>query len=120
METQKVKHHYHSLWKRAVPSLSLVVFVMLIGTLGIHFLEGYSLIDAFYFMSMIATAQGTAQIPQTAAGKIFVSLMAFVSVGSVVAALVFLLGPFAGRLVKVGFEKFEEEMIHRKGEEGKK
>ncbi len=91
-------------------SFVLVASVMLVGTVGMHHLEKLSYLDAFYFMSMIATAQGPALAPVTVAGKIFASLMAFVSVGSVVAALGFLFGPFFGKLCKVGFEKLEQEL----------
>ena len=83
---------------------------MAMGTFGMHWIEKLSYIDAFYFMSMIATAQGPTFTPVTAAGKIFASLMAFLSVGFVVAALGFLFGPFFGKLIKVGVEKFEHEV----------
>lgn len=103
------RHHYHSPWRRGAYSLALVASVMTVGTLGLHALEGESLLDAFYVMSMIATAQGPATTPATAAGKLFLSLMAFVSVGSVIAALGFLFGPFFGQLWTIGKERMEEE-----------
>lgn len=103
-------HHYRSATKRAIFSFLLVVSVMLIGTFGFHRIEGYSYVDSFYFMSMIATSQGAPVVPHTTAGKIFESFMAFFSVGTVVAALGFLLGPFFGKLWKIGVEKIEEEL----------
>lgn len=103
-------HHYRSTTKRAAFSFLLVATVMSIGTLGIHKIERYTLIDSFYFMSMIATAQGPPFAPATTAGKLFASFMAFLSVGTVVAALGFLLGPFFGKLWKIGVEKLEEEI----------
>ena len=106
----KHRHHYHSLAKRAMFSFGLVATVMLIGTIGIRLFEGSSYLDAFYFMSMIATAQGPSVVPQTAAGKIFTAFMAFVSVGSVTAATGFLLGPFFGRLWRIGAIKMEEDL----------
>ena len=109
---KQIKHHYHSPLKRGIASFLLVFLVMLIGTTGIHLIEHLSYVDAFYFMSMIATAQGPTYSPVTAEGKIFTSIIAFISVGSVVAALGFLFGPFFGKLWKVGVEKFEEEMEH--------
>ena len=72
-------------------------------------------VRAWYFMSMLATAQGPAAAPQTAGGKLFASLMAFISVGTVVAALGFLFGPFFGQLWKIGVEtveEVEEEITH--------
>ncbi len=43
----------------------------------------------------------------TVAGKLFACLMAFVCVGTVVAALGFLFGPFLGQLWRVGVETIE-------------
>ena len=104
------RHHLHSPVKRGLWSFSLVAIVMLIGTVGVHHFEGLSYLDAFYFMSMIATAQGPVTIPHTPAGKLFVSCMAFISVGTVVAALGFLFGPFFGKLWRIGVEKMEDEL----------
>ena len=102
-------HHYRSPWKRGAYSLALVTMIMVIGVIGFHRIEGMSYVDAFYFMSMIATAQGPAATPVTPAGKIFASFMAFISVGTVIAALGFLFGPFFGTLWKIGVERLEEE-----------
>ena len=109
-------HHYHSPWRRGLFALALVAVVMVVGTLGMHALEGMSYLDAFYFMSMIATAQGPVVVPQTAWGKLFAAFMAFVSAGTVVAALGFLFGPFFTRLWKVSVRKLEEEerLVERK------
>ena len=106
----KRHHHYHSPWRRGLYSFLLVFSIMTVGTVGMHLIEGLSYLDAFYFMSMIATAQGPMLTPVTTAGKIFVSLMAFISVGTVVAALGFLFGPFFGKLWRIGHEHLEEEM----------
>ena len=109
------RHHYHSPLKRGAWSLLLVGSIMAVGTIGMHRLEGLSYLDAFYFMSMIATAQGPAAMPRTAAGKIFASLISFISVGCVVASLGFLFGPFFGQLWRVGVDKLEDELhqLHR-------
>jgi len=82
---------------------------MVVGTLGMHLIEKMSYLDAFYFMSLIATAQGPMVIPATPAGKLFTAFMAFISVGTVVASLGFLFGPFFGRLWRIGVERLEEE-----------
>ena len=111
----QVRHHLHSFRKRALYSFFLVSAVLVIGTVGMHLLEGYSYLDAFYFISMIATAQGPSVAPVTAAGKIFTAVIAFVSVGFVVAALGFLFGPLLGLLFRLGHERFEEEIKELKG-----
>ena len=102
--------HYHSATKRGIYSLLLVASVTAAGTIGMHLIEKFPWIDAFYFTTMIVTAQGPSSAPQTAAGKLFVAFLAFVSVGTVVAALGFFFGPFFGKLWKIGVEKFEEEI----------
>jgi len=104
--------HFRSPWKRGIFSLILVASILFVGTVGMHWLERMSYLDAFYFISMIATAQGPMVTPSTAAGKLFAALMAFVSVGSVVAALGFLFGPFFGRIWHIGIEHLEEDARH--------
>ena len=110
-QTMLTKHHrhYRSASKRGLFSFLIVTVVMTVGTFGMHFLEGLSYLDSFYFISMIATAQGPTLTPLTAAGKIFAALMSFVSVGAVVASLGFLFGPFLGQLWKIGVEVIEKE-----------
>jgi H+/gluconate symporter-like permease len=83
---------------------------MTVGTVGIHYFEGPPYINAFYFMSMLATAQGPPSAPATVAGKIFASIMAFISVGSIVAALGFLFGPFFGFVMRLEGERMEKEI----------
>ena len=56
--------------------------------------------------------------PVTVAGKIFSSILAFVSVGSLIAAFGFLFGPFMGKLWKIGVFKLEEEIRHLGGKKG--
>ncbi len=99
---QRPRSSHRSLFRRAAYSVSIVVAVLAFGTVVLHHVEGYSYIDAFYFMSMLATAQGPTVEPATTIGKIFVSIMAFVSVGSVIAALGFLFGPFLGKMALFG------------------
>ena len=102
-------HRYRSPWRRGFYAVLLITAVVGGGTVGMHRIEGMSYLDAFYFMSMVATAQGPAQVPATAAGKLFAALMAFVSIGTVVASLGFLFGPFFGKLWRIGVEHLEEE-----------
>lgn len=110
MEEKRHRHHpYHSLFRRAVYSVILVGSVLLVGTVGFHYIEHYSYVESFYFVSMLATAEGPASTPATGLGKIFASVIAFFSIGTVIFATAFLLGPFFGKLIKIGEEKFEDE-----------
>ena len=80
--------------------------------MGMHLIEGFALLDSFYFTSMILTGQGPVSelSVETGTGKIFVSLMAFISAGIVVASFGFLFGPFLGKLLHIGALKFEKEV----------
>ena len=99
-----------SVWVRAVYSIALIAAVELVGTEALHAIEGWSFLDSFYFTSFIATGQGPPGNlqPDNPLGKVFSSLLAFVSVGTVVTALLFVFGPFLGRVLRAGEEKLEE------------
>jgi len=99
-----------SFWVRAIYAFSLIATVVAVGTLAMHAIEGWSYLDSFYFTSFIATGQGPPGNLQPASdlGKAFSSVLAFVSVGTVITALLFLFGPFLGRVLKAGEERLEE------------
>ena len=99
-----------SIWKRAAYAMALIVAVVIIGTVAMHAIEGWSYLDSFYFTSFIATGQGPPGNlqPDSPLGKIFSSVLAFVSVGTVITALLFLFGPFLGRVFREGEERLEE------------
>jgi len=82
---------------------------MVVGTEGMVLLEGWTYVDAFYFMSLIATTQGPTKNPETDAGKIFASAIAFVAVGAVISSIAFLFGPLFGTLLKEGAVYIEKE-----------
>jgi len=109
-------HYSHrSIYHRALYALLLICSVMLFGTVAFHYVEGYSYINAFYFMSMLATAEGPTTIPVTVLGKLLASVLAFVSIGAVIFALGFIFGPFFGKLARSGeHEFFKEEKILKK------
>jgi hypothetical protein len=103
------RHPLSPFKRRTLYSIVLVVAVLAVGTEVMHLLEGWSYVDSFYFISLIATAQGPTAIPRTDIAKIFAALFAFVSVGAVLSALVFVFGPLLGTLAKIGFEYVEKE-----------
>ena len=108
--TRRTRRVPKSFLERAAYSLILIAAVVLMGTVVMHSIEGWSYLDSFYFTSMIATGQGPpANLdPQSAFGKVFTAVLAFVSVGTVISALLFLFGPFFGRVFRLGVEKIEE------------
>lgn len=114
-ESTRRKRRARSFWLRAVYSFALIVSIVLIGTVGMHSIEGWSYLDSFYFTSFLATGQGPPGnlVVNDTPGKIFSSILAFVSVGTVITALLFLFGPFLGRLLREGegrLEKIEKEL----------
>jgi voltage-gated potassium channel len=110
-----------SFWRRAIYSFLLIAAIVLIGTVSMHALEGWSYLDSFYFTSFIATGQGPPGnlVVNDAAGKIVASFLAFVSVGTVITALLFLFGPFLGSVIRAGEERVEEIEKEIEGKERK-
>ena len=106
---KRAHRHHHSLWRRGIYSVALLTVLLAIGTIGLHAFEGMGYLDAFYFMSMVATAQGPVLAPHTTGGKLFTAFMAFVSVGAVTAALGYLFGPFFTRIWRISVHKLEAE-----------
>jgi voltage-gated potassium channel len=98
-----------SFWVRAIYSVALIAAVVLGGTLAMHAIEGWTYLDSFYFTSFIATGQGPpGNLPvNDALGKIVSSLLAFISVGTVITALLFLFGPFLGAVLREGEHEIE-------------
>jgi biotin transporter BioY len=86
-------HLTKSARRRLVYALAGIVVVLAVGALGFHFIAGLDAVNSLYFESMLATGQGPPLTLTTDNAKIFASIMAFISVGSVVSALLFSVGP---------------------------
>ena len=95
--------------RRVAFAIATVILVVIVGTIGFHEIEGMGFVDALYFETMLATGQGPPLPLTTDAGKIFASIMAFVSVGSVLTTLVFTLGPILTQIWREGLERAEAE-----------
>jgi hypothetical protein len=104
-----IRHPLSPFKKRAFYSIAILALVMAIGTIGIMVLEGWDLVTSFYFISLLATAEGPAQAPMTVGGKIFASIMAFLSIGATISAITFTFGPLFGSILKEGFAYVESE-----------
>jgi len=77
--------------------------------LGFHEIEGMSWVNAIYFESMLATGQGPPIQLNTDSGKIFASVMGFVSVGTVFTTLVVTLVPIISQLWREGWDRVEKD-----------
>ena len=104
-----VRHPLSPFKKRAFFSILVLAIVMAIGTVGMMLLEGWDSVTSFYFMALLATAEGPALSPLTVAGKLFASLMAFISIGAAISAITFTFGPLFGSVLKEGFAYIEKE-----------
>lgn len=96
--------------RRILYSLLAIGLVLLIGTLGFFALTGSGWVDSFYFESMLATGQGPPFPLTSNSAKLFASLMAFVSVGTVISTLVLNLGPILAVWWREAVEHTEREL----------
>ncbi|HZW55648.1 MAG TPA: hypothetical protein VFF30_05105 [Nitrososphaerales archaeon] len=109
------EHPLSPISKRAAYATLAILLVMTIGTVGMRALTGWGWIDSFYFMAMLATAQGPSTAPPSFWAKIFAAFMAFVSVGTLITAVGVIFGPFLGYVFHKGV-MFAEKEIEREKE----
>ena len=96
-------------FRRAFYAITVVIVVLIVGTIGFHLIEGMDWVDSFYVESMIATGQGPPYAMATDPGKIFASIMAFVSVASVATSIFLTLGPIVIQMWREGVDRVERE-----------
>jgi hypothetical protein len=99
-----------------VYALSGIGVVLFAGALGFHLVAGLDAVDSVYFESMLATGQGPPFSLTSDGAKIFASIMAFVSVGSVVSTLLFAVGPVVRQVWHNSVVYVEEEVQELKNE----
>lgn len=102
--------HRRSILRRALLAISAVAAAEIIGTVGFHAIQGFDWVNSVYFESMLATGQGPPLTLTTDSAKVFASVMAFVSVGSSLSAVLFVLGPLLNRIWRVFVERVEHEV----------
>jgi hypothetical protein len=95
--------------RRLFYAVSSIVLVMVIGIVGFHQIEGMDWVNSFYFESMLATGQGPPLTLTTDSGKIFASVMGFVSVGTVFTSLVVTLAPIISQLWRESLVRVEKD-----------
>ncbi len=110
MSSRKRLVYTPSALRRVAYGISGIIIVMAVGTEGFHLIEGMNYVNSVYFESMLATGQGPPLTLTTSAGKIFASVMAFVSVSSVITTLVFSLGPILATVWRETLEHAETEV----------
>jgi len=90
-------------------AIAVLAVVLAIGTIGMMILEHWDPVTSFYFMALLATAEGPPEVPGSPQGKIFASVMAFFSIGAAISAITFTFGPLFGSILKEGFAYVEKE-----------
>ncbi|HTT44909.1 MAG TPA: hypothetical protein VMH38_02680 [Thermoplasmata archaeon] len=95
--------------RRLIWALVGIGVILVIGTVGFELVAGLSLVNAFYFESMLATGQGPPITLTSNGAKIFAAVMAFISVGSVVSTLLFAVGPVVRRFWREEVEHLEAD-----------
>ena len=111
-----LSHPLSPFTKRGLYGILILAAVLIVGTVGMMLIEGWGLVDSFYFMALIATAEGPAATPATSAGKVFAATMAFFSIGAAITAITFTFGPLFGTILRIGVryaEKEEEKLKNR-------
>jgi hypothetical protein len=115
------KHPLSPIARRSAWAILAIFIVMTIGTVGVKELTGSDWVYSFFFMSMIATGQGPPANNLTGAyAEIFVSIMAFVSVGTLITSIGVIFGPFFGYLFHKGVRFAEKEVEKLENETQKK
>jgi hypothetical protein len=104
-----VRHPLSPFKKRAFLAIVVLAIVMAIGTVGMMIIEQWDPVTSFYFMALLATAEGPPEVPGSPQGKIFASFMAFFSIGAAISAITFTFGPLFGSILKEGFAYVEKE-----------
>jgi len=73
-----------SFWWRVLRGTAVAAVVLVAGTVGYHFMEGWSLLDAFYMTVITVTTVGFGEThPLGASGRIFTIFLIFFGVGTV-------------------------------------
>lgn len=82
-------------------ALSLIVFSLLIGVLGYHFIGKLKLVDSFHMSSMILTGMGPVSDMKTTAAKLFSSFYALYSGIAFLSATAVFFSPIIHRFLHI-------------------
>jgi hypothetical protein len=114
-----IRHPLSPLAMRTLWALIAIFVIMIVGTVGIKELTGWHWVQSFYFMAMLATAEGPPETPPGIAASIFAAVMAFVSIGTLITAAGVIFGPYLGYLFHKGMafseKEFQKLEAERKG-----
>lgn len=95
------RHFLRRLSKYFLVALLLILFSLMIGVLGYHFIGKLSLVDSFHMSSMILTGMGPVVDMKTTAAKLFSSFYALYSGIAFLSATAVFFSPIIHRFLHV-------------------
>jgi len=88
---------YSSVVYKLWPILGLLTFILITGTLGFHFIEGWDLLDSFYMTLITITSIGYGEVhPLSVQGRVFDTCIIFLGVGTAAYAFAEIAGFIVG------------------------
>ena len=103
------RHPLSPFSRRGLQGLALFFGSIVAATLIMHLLEGWSLADSFYYITMLTTGEGPSNSPATLGGKLFASFYSIYSVALLLTTATLMFGPMVGYTLRRGVEFFEKE-----------
>ena len=107
---------YRRIFFHTLTAIAIIVFSLIIGILGYHFIEGLPWLDALLNASMILGGMGPVNPLHTAAGKIFASIYALYSGVIFLLTFAVIIAPVAHRLVHRFHLETEEDVVKEEEE----
>lgn len=101
---------YGRLFRYALFALLLIVFSVLIGTIGYHLLGNLGWIDSFHMACMILTGMGPVEQMKTNEAKLFSSFYALYSGVAFLSITAVFFAPIIHRLLHILHVEAEEDM----------
>jgi hypothetical protein len=105
------RHPLSPFSKRGLQALALFFGSIVTATFIMHLLEGWSLVDSFYYITMLTTGEGPSNSPATLVGKLFASFYSIYSVAMLLTTATLMFGPMMGYTFRRGVEFFEKEKV---------
>lgn len=93
------KEYYNRLFRNFLWGGMIVIFSLILGILGYHFMGGLGWTDSLLNASMILTGMGPVNAMTTTAGKLFASFYALFSGVVFLTTIAFVLAPVAHRFL---------------------
>ncbi len=88
-----ISNFFHHFIRNLVLGFSVLLIVLIIGTLGCYYFENKNWIDSFTNSAMIVSGVGTLDNPQSNAGKIFIAAYSLIGGASFILVIAIVFAP---------------------------